>query len=223
MHVDLRTVSVTIGMPVGGSIPPWTVSSLVSTISHCAANGIRCEFTMEASSVVQIGRDAVLDDFLQDDTQKLFWIDSDMVWEPGDFLRLLALSTTRGVVCAAYPRKVDGPIQLQIDMDRGATERDEHGLMPIRGAGLGFTIVDRSICEELAATKPIVTDGLNRRSMREVFRVDTIDGRRRTEDMAFFADIRELGHTVWLDPTINLGHVGMREWTGVVMDAFTAA
>ena len=72
---------------------------------------------MEASSVVQIGRDAVLDDFLQDDTQKLFWIDSDMVWEPGDFLRLLALSTTRGVVCAAYPRKVDGPIQFDAAID----------------------------------------------------------------------------------------------------------
>lgn len=222
MHVDLRTVSVTIGMPVGGSIPPWTVSSLVSTISHCAANGIRCEFVMEASSVVQIGRDAVLDDFLRDDTQKMFWIDSDMVWEPGDFLRLLALSTTKGVVCATYPRKVEGPAQYQIDMDLAATEQDAHGLIPVRGAGLGFTVVDRAICEQLAATKPIVNDGLNSRSMREVFRVDTIEGRRRTEDMAFFSDIRELGHQVWLDPTINLGHVGMREWTGTVLDAFTA-
>jgi hypothetical protein len=221
LHVDLRTVSVTIGMPVGGSIPPWTVASLVSTISHCAANGIRCEFVMEQSSVVQIGRDAVLDDFLKDDTQKLFWIDSDMTWEPGDFLRLLALSTIRGVVCATYPRKVEGAAQYQIDMDLAATEQDENGLLPVRGAGLGFTVIERSILEQLSATKPIVSDGLNGRSMREVFRVDTIDGRRRTEDMAFFSDIRGLGQTVWLDPTINLGHIGMREWTGRVLDAFT--
>jgi hypothetical protein len=26
--------------------------------------------------------------------------------------------------------------------------------------------------------------------------------------MAFFADVRELGYDVWLDPTINVGHVG---------------
>jgi hypothetical protein len=220
MEVDIRTVSVTIGMPVGGSIPPWTVASLVSTISQCASSGIRCEFVMEQSSVVQIGRDAILDDFLKDDTDKLFWIDSDMTWEPGDFLRLLALSTIKPVVCATYPRKVEGGPQFQIDMDLDAVESDDHGLIPVRGAGLGFTVVDRAVCRQLADSKPMVADGLNGRAMREVFRVDTIDGRRRTEDMAFFADIRELGHTVWLDPSINLGHVGMREWTGVVMDAF---
>ncbi len=219
MHVDLRTVSVTICMPVYGSIPPWTVASLLSTVSHCAANGIRCEFVME-QAIVQIGRDALLDDFINGDTDKLFWIDSDMTWEPGDFLRLLALSTVKGVVCATYPRKIDGPIQFQIDMDLNAIEQDEAGLLSVRGAGLGFAIVDRAICEELASTKPLVSDGLNGRTMREVFRVDTIDGRRRTEDMAFFSDIRELGHKVWLDPAINLGHVGMREWKGVVMDAF---
>jgi hypothetical protein len=219
MEVDLRTVSVTICMPVYGSIPPWTVASLLSTISHCASNGIRCEFVME-QAIVQIGRDALLDDFLRGDTDKLFWIDSDMTWEPGDFLRLLALSTVKDVVCATYPRKIDGPIQFQIDMDLDAVEQDEHGLLSVRGAGLGFAIVDRTVCAELAATKPMVSDGLNGREMREVFRVDTIDGRRRTEDMAFFSDIRELGRKVWLDPMINLGHVGMREWKGVVMDAF---
>lgn len=219
MEVDLRTVSVTICMPVYGPIPPWTVASLVSTVSECAANGIRCEFVME-QAIIQIGRDALLDDFLQGDTDKLFWIDSDMTWKPGDFLRLLALSTQREVVCAAYPRKIEGGTQFSIDMDLGAVEPDALGLIPIRGAGLGFTVMGRSVCEQVAATKPVVSDGLNGREMREVFRVDTIEGRRRTEDMAFFADIRDLGHSIWLDPMTTPGHVGLREWTGSVLDAF---
>jgi hypothetical protein len=220
MEVDLRGVSVTIGMPVYGGIPPKTVVSLTSTVSRCASSGIRCEFVME-QGVLPISRDAVLADFLEDDTDKLFWIDSDMIWEPGDFLRLLALSTVKDVVCATYPRKVEGPTQFQVDMDLGKIEHDEHGLFPIRGAGLGFTVIDRKVCEQLAATKPRVGDTLNGRTMAEVFRFDTVDGKRRTEDMAFFADIRELGFQVWLDPYVNLGHFGGREWTGVVMDAFT--
>lgn len=219
MEIDVRTVSVTIGMPVYGSLPPWTVASLFSTADVCARNGIRCEFVMEMG-IVEISRDAVLDDFLRDTTDKLFWIDSDMTWEPGDFLRLLALSTQRGVVCAAYPRKVDGGAQFSVDMDL-TVEADDLGLLPIRGAGLGFAVVDRAICKQLADTKPLVSDGLNNRTMRSVFRVDTIDGRRRTEDMAFFADIRGLGHGVWLDPSITLGHVGLREWKGQLSDALT--
>jgi hypothetical protein len=219
MEVDLRTVSVTIGMPVYGPIPPHTVASLVSTIDACARNGIRCEFVIE-QGVLPISRDAVLDDFLRDDTDKLFWIDSDMTWEPGDFLRLLALSTAQDVVCATYPRKIEGQTQFQIDLDLGPLEEGPHGLLPIRGAGLGFTVVSRKVCADLAASKPLVRDGLNGREMHEVFRFDTIEGKRRTEDMAFFADIRELGYPVWLDPTINLGHVGSKEWTGSVMAAF---
>lgn len=219
MEVDLRTVSVTICMPVYGSLSPWTVMSLVSTISQCATSGIRCEFVME-QGLVEISRDALLDDFLNGDTDKLFWIDSDMRWEAGDFLRLLALSTRRDVVCATYPRKVEGPAQFNIDMDLSDIPSDELGLFPIRGAGLGFTVMSREACEAVATSKPLVSDGLNGRTMHGVFRVDTINGRRRSEDMAFFSDIRELGFGIWLDPTINLGHVGMREWTGVVIDAF---
>jgi hypothetical protein len=30
------------------------------------------------------------------------------------------------------------------------------------------------------------------------------------EDVAFFADVRALGFKVWLDATINLGHVGAK-------------
>ncbi len=208
-------------MPVGGPINPWTVASLVSTIEACVRNDVRCEFVMEMGAHV-ISRDALMDDFLRDTTQKLFWIDSDMVWEPGDFFRLLSLSQRRDVVCATYPQKSDGNgARFQIDMDLEGAQQDEYGLLPIRGAGLGFTIMDRSVCEQIAASKPMIADGLNGREMRGIFRFDTIDGKRRSEDMAFFADLRELGHQIWLAPDVNLGHVGMREWTGNVMDAFT--
>ncbi len=221
MHVDLRDVSVTIGIPVYGAagIPPHTVASLVSTMHTCASNGIRCEFFIE-QGLIEISRDAVLDDFLnQNDTQKLFWIDSDMVWEPGDFLRLLALSTQVDVVCAAYPRKMEGTTQFLIDIDP-EFKAGPCDLFPIRATGLGFTVVSREACQKLAGTKPEVLDVLNGRSMRSVFRVDVVDGKRRSEDVAFFADLRELGYDIWLDPTINLGHVGLHEWKGNLMDYF---
>jgi len=219
MQVDLGTISVTIGMPVyGGNMPTRTAASLFSTAAACATSGVRCQFVMERG-LVEWARDALLDDFLKGDTDKLFWIDSDMTWEPGEFLRLLALSTVRDVVCAAYPSKSDR-LAFSVDMPLEVT-RDELGLVEINGIGLGFTAMSRKVCAEVASGAPRVVDTLNGREMASVFRVDAVDGKRRSEDMAFFADIRALGHKVWLDPTITPGHVGEKQWTGSIMDAFT--
>ncbi len=56
--------------------------------------------------------------------------------------------------------------------------------------------------------------------MASVFRCDIFNGFRRTEDMAFFADIRAAGYTVWMDPAIELGHIGEKMWKGCIGTAF---
>lgn len=214
-------MSVTIGMPANSGIPPRTVMSLIETTRQCAAMGIRLEMAMESCGVIEIGRDGVLDQFLKGSTQKLFWIDSDMVWTPREFVRLLALSCHVDLLCATYPAKVDGPPTFYVNYDAGLPAGD-FGLLPIKGAGLGFTIVDRAPLERLAASKPQVLDDINGRTMAAVFRVDTFEGKRRTEDMAFFADLADLGYQLWLDPMIALGHIGTRMWRGAIIDTLPA-
>lgn len=193
--------------------------SLARTLHACGASGIDVDATMEVSAVVTSARDLVLDDFLQSGKQKLFWIDSDMAWEPEAFFRLLAMSTLHDVVCAAYPVKSDRA-EYQIFMDPEPQEANEHGLLQIYGTGLGFAVADRAICGKIALRAPRVFDPASGREFASVFRVDAIDGKRRSEDIAFLADIRDLGHTVWLDPSISLGHIGDRQWTGRALDAF---
>ena len=218
-QIPITGMTVAIGMPVGKPIPPHTVISLCHTVQRCTEMGVRCDIIMEVSGVVQMTRDCVLDSFLKGDAQKLFWIDSDMAWSPDDFLRMLAISTKVGVLAASYPARMDGPLSFYVDYAKDR-KIGPFGVQEINGAGLGFTVMDRSIAEELAAKAPRVTDTLNEREMAAVFRVDIVDGKRRTEDMAFFADIRDLGHTVWMDPSIELGHIGEKQWRGRIMDAF---
>jgi hypothetical protein len=63
-----------------------------------------------------------------------------------------------------------------------------------------------------------VVDIAGETDVPDVFRLDRVktNGRRTAqgEDMAFFADLRELGYDVWLDPTIQLGHVGNYVYRG---------
>lgn len=218
-QVPLGKVSVTIGIPIDNGMPPRSVMSLVHTTNRLTAMGIPFNVFMEVSGVVQIGRDMVFDDFLRSDMDKLFWIDSDQVWAPDDFLRLLALSTQVDVVAAAYPAKVDGPPTFYAHLMEEAP-RGPFGLVEIKGVGLGFAIVDRKVCQQLAENAPKVQDQITGRETAAVFRVDIFEGHRRTEDIAFFADIRALGHRVWLDPMIELGHIGEKEWRGSILDAF---
>ncbi len=45
------------------------------------------------------------------------------------------------------------------------------------------------------------------------------DGEYRSEDMHFFKACRKLGYEVCIDPNIELGHVGGKEYRGKLMDA----
>lgn len=219
---DLAGISVHLGMPVAPKcgLPPKTVLSLCATVQQLTRGGVDYSFAMEISGIVENSRDMVITDFLEGNKQKLFWFDSDMVWSADDVGRFIALSTKHDVLVATYPAKVDGKPTFYINHAPEDLPLNKYGLMPVYGAGLGFTIVDRKVCEQLAARAPKVKDQISGRTLYSVFRQDIIDGHRMTEDFAFFSDIRALGHTVWLDPSIKLGHIGEKEWTGDPMDAF---
>lgn len=209
---------VAIGMPYDNPVPMETVLSLLATQQRCMESEIRLSICAWRCGVVTVARDMVVHGFLQGDAEKLFWIDSDMVWQPDAFLRLVEKSIKVDVVGAAYKRKVEGSSWL-VNAPEGFTA-GEHDLFPVKGMGLGFTIVDRAVVQKLADKAPKVMDGGV--EMAAIFRVDSIEGRRRGEDMAFFSDVRDLGFTVWLDANIRLGHMGTFNYSGRLADVLTA-
>lgn len=219
--VSLAGLSVMVGIPAGRDLPALTVKSLMATQSLCMERQVPFQLGMVVgSAVVQWARDEVVDLFLQSNATRLFWIDSDMVWEPEQFMRLLALSQYRDVICAAYPAKKDQPTFYVNWDEKAGLVQGEYGLLEINGLGLGFTVMHRKVVEQLVANAPRVVDDVSKRDLAAVFRIGTThDGRRQGEDMAFFQDIRGLGHKVWLDPSIDLGHIGTKQYTGTIRDA----
>lgn len=211
-------LKVMIGIPVGRDLPKETVLSLFATGVQCHKMGIETRLSM-TSAVTQLARNLVLAEFLKSDCDRLFWIDSDMVWDPADFLRLVALSTVKHVICCTYPAKIEGPLTYLVNVPPGSPV-EEYGLVRCNGAGLGFCIMDREAAEAVSAMHPMVTDQMNGAEYRAVFRFDVHEGHFRTEDIAFMADLNSVGMQVWLDPHVALGHMGMRQWHGKAADAF---
>jgi hypothetical protein len=210
-----------IGIPVGNAyLPAETVNSLVETC--LALNDKSVPFDMQlmsGCSIVHHARSYVGHAFLKSDKNRLFMIDADMKWKADDFVKMLALTTVMDVVCGAYPAKRDDVTFMLTDKDTDQMKANDYGCLPIHGTGLGFTVVTREVMEKLAERSPMVRFGEHPEPRPYLFRCDTYNESARGEDMAFFADVIEMGYTINLDPKVSLSHIGMKTYTGSIMDA----
>lgn len=216
MKFDLAGVKVMLVIPVNRDLPWQTAQSLVETVIELKDRGI--DFSVQmiiGSSIIEVARSKAAGAFLKSDCNKLFMLDSDQSWKAKDFVRLLALSTEMDVVLAAYPAKRDPPTFLLSPID-GEVESNQFGCIPIKGIGLGFTVVSREVMEKLAKDAPKVTFSDSPEVMAHIFRCDIVDGVFRGEDMAFFQDIRDHGYTVWMDLSVDVGHIGAKEYAGSI-------
>lgn len=217
-EINIADVTVAIGMPVAKQtgIPPATAMSMFQTMKASAIHGMDIVPILQRAGSAVVGRDRVVTTFLTAlECDKLFWIDSDVVFTPADFFKMVALSTIYPVVCAAYPAKNQPTVRFQGLWLEDMTP-NEHGLIEIDGTGLGFTIVDRKVLEQLADKCSMYENGgVDRYSM---FRMEK-DGVLKTEDIVFFSDVKKLGYKVMLNPYIELGHVGEYEWRGKFINA----
>lgn len=218
---DLKNASVMLAMPVNRDLPWQTARSLMETTIRFANMGINFEVQfVVGSSIIECARTKVADVFLRSKCRHLFMIDSDQTWTPDDAVKMLALSTKMEVVCAAYPAKRE-PLTYLLGPEDFDVEMNEWGCLPMKGLGLGFTIVQRHVIEALAERAPKLKFPDSDEPIAHIFRCDIVDDVFRGEDMAFFADVRELGHQVWVDPLIDVGHVGGKEYRAKLIDALT--
>jgi hypothetical protein len=211
---QLSELSVCIGFPCVPNIPWQTACSLVKTVQSCEHNGILCSVEFVGNCpYVTTARSLVLDAFLKSDASLLFWIDNDVVWEPQDFFKLLQLSEKMDIISGIYPLKTEQKQFVVHHPDLKTFEINQYGMIKVLGVGLGFTVMTRAVLERFAKTKPIVGYRGANGVMRDAFRLDTVPEDHkppmmRGEDMALYADLRELGYDIWMDPTLQLGHVG---------------
>lgn len=213
--VDPRSLSVGVGFPCGPSVPYQTTLSLAATAKYCTALGIPFQVhAIAGSSQVTTARNAVLTKFLAGTASRLFWVDSDIAWAPEDFLRLVQLTEHVDIVAGAYPLKRDD-VALVINGAQHPLTTHELGLVRVDGLGLGFTCVRREALEALVATKQRKVNKIAGEELVLAFRETDDAG----EDVNFFADMRALGYDVWLDPTVKLGHVGVKLYECDVAEA----
>lgn len=194
------------------------VKCLMATVFTLQANNITWMFQNEYASIITNAREATitggrnLEVFNpapgkgQYTYDKLFMIDSDIVWNPEHFLKLYA--SNEDLISGVYfdSQGADAMIHREKN-DYRPMKREEIELLqqlgePIEvyGVGLGFMCVKSGVFESLK--RPWFSLG------KVIQEVDGVTYELPLgEDLYFCERVEQNGHKVYVDPTVVVGHM----------------
>lgn len=206
------------------------VAALMHTIKILNALGIQWEFReISGDSYVHRARNTLVDHFLRDpDFTDLFFLDSDMAWNPDAFVKMLLLPDD--VVGGAYPVKNKWDAWTSIP-----ALHHEKGEVTLMGRELGdgtalveavviaggFMRVKRHVFERFKEKYPEswyierTTDPNDpEHKYWQFFGAEAIDHVFYGEDHMFCRKLRDMGTRMFIFPDIDITHWGYKDFNG---------
>lgn len=212
VSLSLDGMNVCIGIPCySGVVPVEQAMALVEAVTTLRQKGVKVSIAMERdNALVDLARNRVVAKFLNETKcNKLFWLDDDIIFKPDDMERLLAWSTLYPVVGATYPVRGDPP-KFFVRRESEIWNQNEYGLFKIIGTGLGFCVIDRSVFEQMEPTVDKFT--MEKEEIAAYYTITRENGIYFGEDITFFKKWHEMGGCMMLDPSIDLIHVGSKQY-----------
>jgi glycosyltransferase involved in cell wall biosynthesis len=203
---------VLIGTPsYDGRIDVWFANSLVATVKEAEKKDIFVHAIYTSyDSLVQRARNSLVKLALDGGYDDLFFIDSDIEWEPEWLFRLL--NRPEPVVGGALVKKTDTEGYTVKILDKTLKYSSDKKLLEVNGVGTGFLKVSRFALEKLwEASDPYTSEG---EKHRMVFDIKVENGELISEDYIMCNKWQDLGYKVWLDPTITCNHIGVKKFKG---------
>ena len=161
---------------------------------------------LNGDSLVTRARNKVVHNFLtKTDQPYLLFIDSDIVFQPSDILKL---RSNNKPICGGIYFKKKLPYAPVCNSSISAHGKF-HKMME---TGTGFLLIHREVFETIKQNEPehhYKNEGDEEAGQYyDFFRVGVVDGRYLSEDYYFCYLARKYGYDIWLDTSIYVKHVG---------------
>jgi len=213
-----------IGLPCsGGIVSEKTTLGLFNLGKSLVRNNIdHGLLTLTNSSLITQARSKIANFFINNtEHEYLFFLDSDIGFNPEDVLKLLAHQVP--IVSGAYPMKI---IPEKYCIDVSQPEQRHGNLLKINGNGMGFVLIHRQVFLDIAKQYP------NLKYIPSDYHSDTPHTPEEmvnsyhyfaehqsqngfmSEDKSFFHRAQQVGYNIWLDTTIRLNHTGYHIYQG---------
>ncbi|MCP4410182.1 MAG: hypothetical protein GY807_21055 [Gammaproteobacteria bacterium] len=165
-------------------------------------------------------RNQIIDAFLHSDATDLVFVDDDVFWQEGALLKLLDYPVD--CVAGVYRKRIDQETySIRWLRDRPNLIADEStGLLEVEAVPGGFvrmsrhmlTTMEKHYSAELMQLTTLAIEGKWTALCDPLWR----DNGRLSEDFSLCMRWRDIGGTVWVDPEINMGHCGMKAFSGTL-------
>lgn len=217
---DLTGVEVMLATPCGdGKYDNLYMGSLRQTEQMVNQYGGKFRFAeMLFCSDPTMARNRIFGAFLRSTATHLFQIDDDQAWNPIDFVRFLMAGVD--FIAAAGVRKVEPPsFAVNVSDELGRTipiEVDStRGFFKVTAVGGAFVCVTRAFAERMVQNyADLEFESAEGRTEYGIYNPMIVNRRYLSEDYAICQRWRAIGGTVWVDPTVDLKHVGTKVWSG---------
>jgi hypothetical protein len=214
-----------IGIPAGGSIMVNTVISLLATQNEFRDLGWpkpTIYFRVGDSDLCR-ARNAIIGKFLESDCTDLMLIDSDISWPIGAISTLVECE--KDFVAASYRGRTDDKdIYFVLWPDKKemwTSPRTGTPLLKVDGVTIGFCRLTRACVEKMVDSlngdftfDPLCPD----EKIPWLIDFERGNGVRYEEGYSLCRKWRNLGGDVWVDPMINLGHMGPKVFEGNLIE-----
>jgi len=157
----------------------------------------------------------------------LVMVDSDVAWEGGGLLKLVDASVE--FVAGLYPQRMGETNKYHVHLKPAETHSmDGNGLFEVYGVPAGFMCIERKALgrmvrhyDHLKFSFPHAPNGIAWDLFDGFWKTDDKGMRHKYgEDYSFCERWREMGGRVWVDPSIHMGHIGTKMWSGKFADSF---
>lgn len=197
----MATNKVIIGVPVADNdaMRALTAQAIGGAIIGAFKEGVEVvDMVLRRSCDIVSNRTWLVRYALESGATHLLFVDSDMIFPSDTIPKLLAHK--KEIVGVKY-KKREFPVKWLFEPLEGESETE---LFKVKHVGTGLLLIDLSIFKELGKPK---NEG-DRPTAWFSFGRDSEGALVMGEDVWFCNVARDAGYDVWVDPTIQIGHIG---------------
>lgn len=183
-----------IGVPTLDYMNVEFVRCLMALLMRLKDDGINFDLDIQSGTLVYIARERIANKAINEGYSHALWLDSDMVFS-ADLLDDLMFSGKEFVSGVYHARRKGYASCIFKNIDVGSVEHFETyptETFEIAGCGFGCVLVDAQVLKAVKIAygtcfTPIKNYG---------------------EDLAFCKRCRDIGYSLWCDPSVVCGHIG---------------
>ena len=228
VEIDLKGIKLLVSVPsYDGNIPIEWMYAYMETAAVCAAHGVIVGLNARVgSSLIPKCRDEIIHQFLFDEAQQpfdyLLCIDADVVWKAEQIPQMLAaaIANKGDTIYGTYPVKIDDPLfHIEFTKTTDGKPVINGDLFRVNSGAAGFMLLSRFTLEhmyqkyddlyyEAKAGSDFNTD----KPVCAMFTPGIIRNKYRGEDIMFSIRLNYAGLKMWLDPRLELVHIGKKRY-----------